>query len=580
MHDRVGERLRRVDDVGRREAVRVVAERPTERLERGTPEHPGRAAGGGGPRLTGAAEDEGDPCLPAGLLDRPSGRTHPLHHAAAVVAVAGDRVDATERLLGVAQELVHRHHRGACGSGGRPGGGARRRRDGRLRGGLGHRRGRHERGDRRRHLAVARCVGVRPPPALEVVVEPLQGQGAPAHVQARDDVADLGLDDLEAGGNEQGEHPAPQEEELLLRRVAEAVEHRRDPRADAVRTLVEEPVDEQGRERGRGEQWDVADARLAVDPETEPEVPVRHAEQRPLRAGQGAAGGRDADRPGRGVAASAGPLDLVDRCPCGGRGAHGLEHGEGPRDPASVGGVRGRGDVVGHGDDPGVDALGAEPLGREPEVHPVAGVVAEGQDDAASLVGCPGDRPDLCGGRRGEDVADDGAGRQARADEPAEGRVVAGAAADDDGHLRLGAGGGQGDDAAVDGADAVGVQRDPAGELVLGELLGSVVDGGHGAGVLRCRGWVVGVGVGGAVARWWSAVSGRRGALRPAARRGSGPSRRRRRRDRRTSTSPPRHRRPGRARPPRPRCRRTPRHPRPSCTPPWPRPRARGRAPA
>ena len=146
----------------------------------------------------------------------------------------------------------------------------------------------------------------------------------------------------------------------------------------------------------------------------EPEVARREAEERVPRAGQRAPGERDADGPGRRVAAPAEAFDLVEVRAGRRRRTEGLEHREVARDaPASLD-VRCGCHVVRHRDDPGVDALGTESFGGQTEVHGVACVVPERQDDAATLVCGLRDRVDL-GGRRGrEDVADHGAaGRNA-----------------------------------------------------------------------------------------------------------------------------------------------------------------------
>jgi hypothetical protein len=133
------------------------------------------------------------------------------------------------------------------------------------------------------------------------------------------------------------------------------------------------------------------------------------------------------------------PKDLVERQPGLSSGTRSLEHGEVARDAAPLrllGDARAR-DVVGHQHGLARDALGAQPLLRLREVQHVTGVVAEGQQHTAAVLGGLRHRVHLLRGWGCEQVAHCGARREAAADQPAEGRVVAGAAADHHGDLTL-----------------------------------------------------------------------------------------------------------------------------------------------
>ena len=68
------------------------------------------------------------------------------------------------------------------------------------------------------------------------------------------------------------------------------------------------------------------------------------------------------------------PLDIVECGTLFGSGTGTTEYGEVPGDAAALGDVvgRGTGDVIGHDQEAGVDVLGSESFGRQPEVHHVA----------------------------------------------------------------------------------------------------------------------------------------------------------------------------------------------------------------
>ncbi len=137
------------------------------------------------------------------------------------------------------------------------------------------------------------------------------------------------------------------------------------------------------------------------------------------------------------------------------------------------------GHVVGDVHVAGVDALRLEPLLGQVEVHDVAGVVARREQHAAAAIGRPAHAVGVVGRRRGEDVADHGTVGEPRADDPAEGRVVAGASADHHGHLaRWGLGGPN--HAARHAGYGVAVHVEESRQGVLHEGRGIVVELRHG----------------------------------------------------------------------------------------------------
>src|SRR5439155_21010015 len=78
-----------------------------------------------------------------------------------------------------------------------------------------------------------------------------------------------------------------------------------------------------------------------------------------------------------------------------------------------------------------LDAVVLGQLGREPEVHHVAGVVLDDVDDAGTAVDRLGRRQHLVGDGRGEDLAGAGGVEHPAPDEAAVERLVSGAAAGD-----------------------------------------------------------------------------------------------------------------------------------------------------
>ncbi|KAJ6438433.1 hem oxygenase-like, multi-helical [Purpureocillium lavendulum] len=97
-------------------------------------------------------------------------------------------------------------------------------------------------------------------------------------------------------------------------------------------------------------------------------------------------------------------------------------------------------DIVADDDHLHGHAAGTGLLDGHAEVEDVAGVVHDDDEDAAAAVDARGDgAADLLGRGAGEDGAGDGGGQHARADHAGKGRLVAGAAAGDDGDLRIAA---------------------------------------------------------------------------------------------------------------------------------------------
>ena len=137
----------------------------------------------------------------------------------------------------------------------------------------------------RRALAVGRGVRRCGPVLLELLVEPHHGQRAARHVEAGDQLADLGLDDRVAAFAQQPRHGAPDDEQFLVLGAAESVEDHRDSLRLGVGMVAEHAVDERGGQVGGRRHRLVGDARLTVDAEAEPILPVGHGEQRMVGAG-------------------------------------------------------------------------------------------------------------------------------------------------------------------------------------------------------------------------------------------------------------------------------------------------------
>ena len=225
-------------------------------------------------------------------------------------------------------------------------------------------------------------------------VEPAQRQRAPRHVQGGHEFAHLGVDQLDALTGEPRPRPSRYSTNSSSYLVAPRP-FKQDARPDrAVRPLRQQLVHEDVREPRRGHPVDQVDARLAVDAEAR----ARSGPARPgtmARCGPGTCSRRTRRRTcGSGcwrVARCARPSARRIAPTCGrGRGA---EHPEAACDAPAVlrPGRRGARDhVVGDQHDADVDALRTRLLRGEPEVHHIAAVVAEREQDAGAAI----ERPD------------------------------------------------------------------------------------------------------------------------------------------------------------------------------------------
>jgi hypothetical protein len=221
-----------------------------------------------------------------------------------------------------------------------------------------------------------------------------------------------------------------------------------------------------------------------VDAEPEVHGASLDLEQRRVGARHRAAVEGHAEREGRGVGRPHHPLDLVEVEPGLGGSAGDLVDGEGAGDAAALADLRsgGGGDVVGDVDDPRVDALGPQPVGRHAEVEHVTRVVAEAQHHAGAAVRGAPDTIDLLRGRGGEQVAEDARVGEAGPDDAVVGGEVPRPTTDQQADLALRRTAGADEARGVrHPLDVGGVgQREAADDLVL-ELRRVVVHVRHGA---------------------------------------------------------------------------------------------------
>ena len=208
-----------------------------------------------------------------------------------------------------------------------------------------------------------------------------------------------------------------------------------------------------------------------MDPQTDPHTSVRYREQWPGGAGQGAAGEGDSETARGRVRLGENTLDLLESQPSLGGGAGDLEDREVARDAAPLLQLvlRPGGDVVGYHQGVGVDALGAEPLDGLPEMEDITSVVPKAHQDARAAVRGLEDGIRLRARGGAEDVPAHSAVGEAVPDPAREGRVVARAAAIDDGDLSL-RGRGRAHHPAVDGFDVAFVGGDESLEGLSGEI--------------------------------------------------------------------------------------------------------------
>ena len=271
-------------------------------------------------------------------------------------------------------------------------------------------------------FAVRGGVGRGRPQPFQFLVEPRHGQRAAGHVEAGDQLADLGLHHVKTSAGEQGRNGFPHHEKLFILGAAQPVEDHGDSIRCAVRLFGEDAVDEDAGKLFGGRQGMASDSGLTVDAQSQVHCAGRHREQWQVRPGHGAAVECDPEGAGGVVGLSGHPFDIVEAVPFLGRRASAPEHGEVACDSAPFGRVFwcGACDVVGHYKVAGVDALRAQLPGGQTEVHHVTGVIAGDQQDTRVPVCGAGDRCGLGRGRRGEDVADDGAVGESGSDHAAE----------------------------------------------------------------------------------------------------------------------------------------------------------------
>jgi hypothetical protein len=223
-------------------------------------------------------------------------------------------------------------------------------------------------------LSIGRRIGRGAPQPLQFLVEPRRCQRAPGHVEAGDKFTNFGLHYRESGRGESSRHRLPDDEQFLVRGSAQPIEDDRDAIRCTRGCFSEDAVDKQRCQIGGGGHVVAGHPGLAVDAKTQSHGALRHREEAPVGAGQCAAVERDTERAGGVVGLEGHPLDIVECGTLFGSGTGTTEYGEVPGDAAALGDVvgRGTGDVIGHDQEAGVDVLGSELFGRQPEVHHVA----------------------------------------------------------------------------------------------------------------------------------------------------------------------------------------------------------------
>ena len=175
---------------------------------------------------------------------------------------------------------------------------------------------------------------------------------------------------------------------------------------------------------------DAPAAGLAVDADAHLHLVLAEREGRLAGGRHGAARERHAHRARAGVDPVAERLEIGEAPPLLRCGTDDLLDDQGAGDTAATGRI-GRGldgDVV-IGDD--LHDLAAGHLGGHVEIHDVAFVVLDDEEDAGAAVDRLGRRDHLVGRRRGEDLAGAGGIEHAAADEAGVKRLVAGTAAGD-----------------------------------------------------------------------------------------------------------------------------------------------------
>ena len=245
-----------------------------------------------------------------------------------------------------------------------------------------------------------------------------------------------GLYGLRAGAVQQRGDVVVEDEHLLVLGAAEPVHQHRHFAPGARGRLGEQRFDEHRGNLSRGHLLRHAHPRLAMDAETDFHLAGRDAEKGLVLARHRASGEGHPSRAHARVGVAGERFDIIQTIAARGRRPGALEDVKAARDAApAVGFLRAGGEhIVGDQHRPRIDAFGAKPGLGHAEVHDVAAVVAEGEENAGAAI----DRfrhpvALLTGGRR-EDVAD-GRGRgQPLADQSVERRIVPRATADDHRH--------------------------------------------------------------------------------------------------------------------------------------------------
>ena len=245
---------------------------------------------------------------------------------------------------------------------------------------------------------------------------------------------------LQAGVCEQVADVAVQHVELLILGGSEPVQNHRSATAGRLRTLGKDRLHEfVGQLLGR-HPGSRADTRLPVNTEPEVHLTLTHGKQRLVGTRKRAAVKSHAKRVRRGVGSAhrrARPHQGWRRSPP--PHAATLYTVNVPAIPRrfSCSSRLAEADIVGHVDDPGIDAFVDQAFCGDTEVQPVTGIVAEREDHSGASVRGPGYPVDLLRRGRSEDVAEHRAVGEPGPHHTVVGRKVARATADDQTDLAL-----------------------------------------------------------------------------------------------------------------------------------------------
>src|SRR5215217_2543921 len=341
-----------------------------------------------------------------------------------------------------------------------------------------------------RHVARRTQVG------LHLVVELQQRDGEPRHLQRGHVIPDVGHPpNLHSLALQYVGDVGVGYVELHQRRAAHTVDHHGNLRAGEVngvaKDLFQHLIDDLVRRR------DILalDARLAVDADADLHLVIANIEDWLPTLGRGATGKRHPHRAHVGVDALRKLLDACEIFPVVGRGTADLVHEDSACDPAPPARVRRVLDghiVVGH-DIVGLYPFGLAELPCHLEVEHVARVVLDDVEDTGPAVDSLARLEHLVRRRTRKNGAGAGGVEHSWSDEAAVGRLVARAAARDEGYLAFYGGVGPYDDVGLwDDPDQAAVGNLHPPEHVLDDPLGGVDDLLHGApfggtGALRPR---------------------------------------------------------------------------------------------